>query len=796
MREALNKLELERLHSNPAFNQAFVELFAISEFYRACIPRPDFAAAETFAVAVKPTPCGEGRLDILTTKLKLSDADARLALLLSPSHSEIEIDVMRTDYESLWDQLSADIIGQRIQFPWVYGRLLYDRFFELFPSRTRTLSDSETAKLIDGCPHGVFQIGSRLIGPFGVLISSELRYLYPATTAPLWHCSDPACTAIHPVKFSAPQIQAALGVRALSSLRQTEGPSSEWFGFYRQKADPYAWYDHMYPSTLPWLVANAFSQNEQKEIFIELISSTDIRERLPQTKRFKGIVAGSAAQIGSRMGPDLLLQALLLATDMQLAKAIEDVISTSRILIPATEVRYAPIQYARRGWFDCSAECSHLGVRFRSSRSGFAIRNLRAVVADVYSSGEGQEELAWKVRQYRGESTLDRLDCYLRESEPTFIVRDLFLDSLPHLKRLFEALRFGSFALPTSAADEHTLIAKVVWKLGFKAQVYPKAHERLGLHLQAMRAVLGADAGQHIDVRDRIRSAGVNLFVALEEILDYSLALAGWTLLADHYSGRRFTFGLDQGQAFVAETLNRSCANTTSVVFDREGKNTLYALVVGFDLLAREIRGRLNRGNEFLRVHDMPGHNGTTVDPFPLQHTCSVFDIERSDVMAALEIMASVTRELTSANVMSIRNRLDHQRKDFPTAAELIAVCKEIERIVTGLETSGLFSPPCIDVGARQDEYGRGVVLYRDYIGRTRSLPTPSYYRILPTSPGPMILLFGLRFTGSSEIVRLRLRETSTFEALWDGYPRRRPRARVEDIEEHDNSETPSAPPA
>ena len=100
-----------------------------------------------------------------------------------------------------------------------------------------------------------------------------------------------------------------------------------------------------------------------------------------------------------------------------------------------------------------------------------------------------------------------------------------------------------------------------------------------------------------------------------------------------------------------------------------------------------------------------------------------------------------------------------------------------------------MFSPPSIDVGARYDEYGRGLILYKDYAGRTESLAVPAFYSVLPTSPGPIILLSGLRFINSSEIFRLRLRETSAFTALWEGYPHRRQRVRIEAEEDHPNVE-------
>ena len=791
----LNRLELSRKHKDdPVFVNKLSDLFTLSEFHQRCIPTADYSSSEDLVRAVVPTPSGKRRADAIMTDLRISEADARLALLLSPCHTDVEIDLIQTDFGSLWEQLTADILAKRIQYPWVYGRLLYDKFFDLYPSRTRSLSYDETTRLLEGCPLGVFQIGNRLIGPFGVLVSAEFRALFPVRSAPLWHCSDPSCGALHSVEFGRPLTSARRGALALKKSRLADGPGSEWFGFYREIVDKSDWYDHMYSESLPWLVASGFTANEQQHLLAELICRTNIRGRFPESKRFRSLLTGPAAAITSRLGPDFLLQTLLLATNEELTTAIENCLSASTVVIPATEIRRAPIFRSRSGWFDSVAECSCQGVRFRSSQRGFAIRHLRSVVTEVYSADEDQTELAWKVRHSNGKGVLQRVDQYLRDNPPAELIKELFFDSRCHITRLFKALRFGSFDAPSSPADELELISKIVWKLGFKARAYPRTHERFWAHLQAMRSVLQEAAEAQLEKKERIRSVGVNLFVSLEEVLDYGLALAGWALLGDHYTGPRFTFNLDRAREFTAETMNCSSSNTKNVEFDPKGKNTLFALVFGVELLVREIKDRLGRPADFVRTEDMPGHNKTPVDPFPLQHTALIFDIEPSSLALALETMESVTHELAAANIINIRNRLDHLRQDFPTADDLRSACDDLERIVLRLETSGICPPPAIDVGAKFDEYGRGAILYKDYAERAQSLPEPPSYSILPTSPGPMILLSALTFRGSSEIVRLQLKETSEFTALWHGYPRRRLRVRANGGEdEHSNEEITAA---
>lgn len=74
----------------------------------------------------------------------------------------------------------------------------------------------------------------------------------------------------------------------------------------------------------------------------------------------------------------------------------------------------------------------------------------------------------------------------------------------------------------------------------------------------------------------------------------------------------------------MAEVEPKSREHQDRALRRRREEHLKYALGVGFDLLAGEVRGPLGREAEFVRLDDMPGHNRSAVEPIPsTTYTCS-----------------------------------------------------------------------------------------------------------------------------------------------------------------------------
>ena len=328
------------------------------------------------------------------------------------------------------------------------------------------------------------------------------------------------------------------------------------------------WYDHLRTNELPWLLANAFVEDELKLLLTALLTEDT---KVPRTALPKHCQIGAAAAIVSSLSLPQVFQLVLLASDRDIVSTLELLIESGQIHIPATELRTTTFSAATPGWFGISTQCSQLGVRLFSNDEGFAVRHLKNVVEKVYSGDTEAANLAWKLRHIGG--TVDeRLSAYIYERDLEGIVTELFLDTPGHLDRLFTQLRFGAFSIPSSTAEEARLIRKLLWKIGFGSYLFPAENERFWGRLNGLEATARAAAETGEDAKEKVRSSGVNLFVSLEEILDAGLSFITWALLSDHFGKTKFRYSLEEARMFMAVQLNTVAAQT-GISFDAKGKN-------------------------------------------------------------------------------------------------------------------------------------------------------------------------------------------------------------------------------
>src|SRR5450759_1285750 len=200
-----NKVELSYEHTDDTFRRNFSDLFALRRFLARSLPSKDYVPAEGFEACISETATGAQVLEwSAATVPDIPLAVQKLALFHVFAHDVLLIDTVASDITQIEALLSEDTRSGRLRFPWVYERTLYDKFNRLFSNNTQSLTSEETETLIEGTPQGVFQTGTAIVGPFGILRTPQSRDLDPVLTAPLWHCSDFACRSLHPVQLTAP----------------------------------------------------------------------------------------------------------------------------------------------------------------------------------------------------------------------------------------------------------------------------------------------------------------------------------------------------------------------------------------------------------------------------------------------------------------------------------------------------------------------------------------------------------------------------------------------------------------
>jgi hypothetical protein len=140
-------------------------------------------------------------------------------------------------------------------------------------------------------------------------------------------------------------------------------------------------------------------------------------------------------------------------------------------------------------------------------------------------------------------------------------------------------------------------------------------------------------------------------------------------------------------------------------------------------------------------------------------------------------LLRNITRCLSRADVASIRNRIDHQRADFPSPTDVLEMCSRLASIIQEMETVGVIPLLYVRHSQEIDAAGRGAMRFVTYNGRKYSLRWPQIVgQQMPGPNEPITIIPGLRLRGTCESLRFRIQEPSQFVKRWDGYPVRRKR--------------------
>jgi hypothetical protein len=786
--EQMNVEQLLHTYTDHSFQEAFARLYSLSLFFQRALVPEDYTPPKTIPEHVSLTAYGESWLERIRSEFEaISEVEARFALLSVFNHAELFIDIFRSHHNDLIQILSSEILGERFRFPWVYGRELYDRFFDEFPKSTDSLTHEQTKQLLRGTSPGVFQLRDILIGPYGALISSEQRSLRPPRTVPLWHCSDPTCQALHPVLLAKGQCKALDAAKFLKDeCKRLEGFESEWDDYFNHFDGSPDWYDDMHLDNLPWLLANSFSEGELRLVFEKLLTdhSKELRSRVPETGRFKKLFAASPSEIAKRLGKSECFQLILLQKDTEIAEVIESLIDRESIKIPTTEIRDTGLRYGSRGWFSTASHCSRFGIRSVSDfpHRGLAMARLRRLIKELYFQGTYLSHLMWALRHVRGEGIYEKLDYYLQRTEPSKVLADLVLANPEFLEKALRSYRCPVPNLPVDAGKEAKLINKLLWKLGFDIPLYPEYQDVFWRRLERLLNVARTSGEYAESEKEAIRSAAVNFFVSLEEILDYSLSFITWVLLSDHFGETKFECNFDKARMKMAETLNgRRFGSSEPLKLDPNGKNTLYPLVIGFAVLSELCKELLEGKQGNLRRPDseLPGFHGKTeLQLFPFLHRVLLLDIRQFDQNRILDFLSEITRILEIAEICNIRNRLEHRRTDFPSQEEIEKAIRDVSDVIERMEKSGICPLVYVPSKVIQDQFGRTIVYYKDYRNREIELYLPPQYEVSIRRPtaAPTILTPWIHLGESIDILSFRYSETSEYARILENYPRRRTR--------------------
>lgn len=771
------KEELKLKYTDKEFLENFKDLFSLRILFYHSIIKENYTVPSSIGEAIVLTEYGSKILNKLKEGEHKNKEEhlLKFSLLMEFYHEELIVDVLKTNLIAVEELLNRQIIDGSLMYPWIYGRLLYDKYFEEFEEQEEVLKHNDVIKLLENTPKGVFQVGNYIIGSLGLLKSSISRFIPPKRTIKLWHCSDPSCSAFHEVHLVSGESSIPKIIEAIDEILRLE-PSSDWGRFYFdliEKDDFY--YDNNRLIETPYLLINALGNSEVKSLTKEIIDSDkSIRERFPNDKRMQG----SSEKIVNGIDKDVCFQIILLEKDEQNIKSLEKLIDEQKIFIPPTEIR-RPITRVARGFYKVHHECNKLGIRSTSNESNLGLRQLNNLLNKIYSEPTLKQQLEWKLRHIEKESLKEKLEAFTLQEEPKKIIRETILSGPTQLSETFKYL-YGNFKMPTNIQEEEILVEKILWKLGFDINIYPNYLQKFWEQLRNFKDIVRSCGTVNDNDKEKIRSAAVNFWIALEEILEQTLSFITWTVLSDHFLQTHFKYNFEEARNFMCEKLQGyKIGSTDPLLFDKGGKNTLFPLTEGFTALLEICNNLIEEGAEKYKRkdEDMPSfwHKAELIS-FPFECTIFLFDIKPSNYKTLSNILSEIPKSFAKNNVLSVRNRTQHKRDDFPSQEEILNACNAVEDVVSKIEISGIYPNVYLFKSTAIDKFNRVRFEYEDYKGRNITLqPTFEFSGSkLPSSRSPQIIIPILNIGNSQELLRFKYEESSSYLKFWKNFPRKK----------------------
>jgi hypothetical protein len=752
--------------------------YSLSNFWRTGIPASDYQVAAGWENLVSLSPAGEAALTVISGVEEEFGRSTAIFILFSEFfHTELLVDWRTSDLDGISSLLSREIRDKRVRFPHRFGRALYDRFNdEYLGNRTDHLLADATERLIGDSPQGVYQIDEVVVGPLGVLRSEASRFKPCSASLQLWHCSDTGCGMIHSVRLDPPEVPLTTARRkADRQLRDNMGRPSEWSTSLRTlHGDESVTYRKEY-ADLPELIADCIVGPDRSVLVVKALNSPNrltLRELLGAA-RGKKLSEGPPESVVSRLGAEEQLQLLLALDDSALIQLIDSVIAEKAIRVPLSECR-SPKQSYRRWGGDAGCELSALGVR---SKRQHEVPHLFTCIWNAYERNGLHSELEWRVRG-TGRSLRESLMEYIRKEGPVLAVKQLILTSSTVTATICSAV---NASVSHVSAGDGISINRMLWKLGFNPDQYDEFLPRLSGYIREFRdVVLSLPSIELERYREKARSAGVNLFVALEEFLDKLLSYNVWLLAADHF-GSQFSFEVEAARRTVSLKLGQNCLSPEGLVtWSSTGHNTLGTLLRYLSEAEKWIRSRIDADRDaVIRPEaDLPFYFKDPDQQFPFRHKEFWADCDINELRAYSDGFSTIEKLLLQADLAGIRNGLDHYRDEstFPTSEAMLACVTRLQEAVDRADAGRFLPKPFWLQGRISNRFGQVEYTYRDYAGRVITLYGPPTISGLPRhhygNPALVAPLASIGYPNSQLLFRLR--EASQYSTYWAGYPRRR----------------------
>lgn len=768
--------QLEEAYPDPSFRRNLFDLLSVSNLLADSIIGKDYVVPPALHNHIGLTDYGNKVYDQLRRR-SVPFHEARLLCFLEMYYTDLLIDVDTTDRQAIVEILSKQVANRNLAFPFIFGRILYDKYFEKHEDGAGGyLTPDETQRLLQGTPQGVAQYSELVTGPYGILKSRSSRNIRINRDVSLRHCSDRSCAVIHKVflstNYDAPinKHRETLG----KILEKEDGRSSSWSQFVQSIAAKHiSVYQDWASEPIAILIGDALADSELIKLLNFLLDGGD--GYLQNLFRNLGLNSEKSAIAG--MSRAELLQLILAEESDQIVSAIDILVRDEDILVPYGEIRKpvlnADIQY---GMYGLRAELGRYGVRLRSSGPSLAPLRARRLVEQMYRLDQeaDREELDWQMRDEPNDSLEAKLEHYLQTKPPERAIGSLVLARRSNVVVATTSLRLANITF----RKDQDLVNAILWKLGFAIDDLGEDNTAFWESLESVlqRARRGIVTSQTAD-REHIRGAASTYFTALERLLDDSLAYTVWALTNDHYSSPKpFVYRphLDRAPAF--KRLNDFGSDSREKLGNR---NTLYPLTRAWAKLAAYLQDLEDNASDYERAgDDVPEWTSVqTLEKFPFQHTIPYLDLLPGSRSAIIKTLEEITNQFVSGQVSEARNDWMHGQRTTPVESldRLREGIDDVREAVRHIEESGMSRQGYTAVSDTTDGDHRRTVVLAGPDGRNISLfgPSPFSWLRLPRLTAMQYVMNSARFAEPIECLRFTLEVESPYSQMWENYPRR-----------------------
>jgi hypothetical protein len=751
------------------------EHYWLSQFYESAVFLPSYATPTEVSEIVHLTEAGRKLRDSCVAALSLPPADVTLAIYGRFFHLDPLIDHEATDVAAILRGLCEDLAGGRLRLPYIWGRLLHDRFNDnLSVLGLERLTNAQAQILLETTPIGVYQHGTFVSGPLGIIRSVESRWV-PLSSV-FYDCYTLEGTKVKgdSIPFEPAQIDVVSAYRWIEQALAAEGPSSEW-------GDVLCWFDNRQSieprtdfSDICPVLSECFFGDEQTKLFeaaLKTEAGKTIRESMRDVAELKGFRSLPPTELARKLDGAQQLQLLLSLPTEVLVSCIDRLILTDQIGIPISEVR-SPKKSPPAKNICFISEVSSLGIRSGHSQP-FAL--LCSSILRAYEKTGTINELGWRLQSDPSRGIEVTLTDFIRREGPEEAVAKLILTSRAVTEEVCADLRLS---VEETVPRTDKTVPRILWKYGFEIPRFDDTSARLNNWLGQFEDLLSRpDITAGEEGRERIRAIGVNLFVAVEKFLDHLLSFNVWLLTSDHWGESRFTYRMSDARRAVSRLLgDRVDSPEGPLVWKTNGENALgtqLAYLNEFDLWLDSLPSEHPNLRTDVVIPAMGDHSHR---PFPFHHTALWADSNPSDFMRYKNLFKNVKKSVAQADVAGVRNGIDHQRDEsrFPTEESLWTCVTRLKAGVRAAEQNRIY-PVHYWFHSRFDtSFGTTCYTYKNYRGETHILYRPATVEGLPNLPRTHPVVFApVNFLGAADaLLSFTVMGESEYAKYWASFPR------------------------